>query len=203
MAQAGTCLNAPSEGPEAHPPQPTWVGPHILQAGAVLVLVQVMLLPEAQQVVEVVEQEAGVFLAVLHALQQPQVQGQPLFPAGQHQNHEAGVEAADVLLQGPRPAGLCVALGGPGVPLGREVSVPGPDHAEPHSPERTEERNDSSPASIPPSTFWSLCHPPPIPTLLGTSPIINLVKIYPLSQISSAIASSRSFNPQGRAGCTR
>lgn len=41
---------------------------HILQAGAVLVLVQVMLLPKAQQVVEVVEQEAGVFLAVLHSL---------------------------------------------------------------------------------------------------------------------------------------
>lgn len=71
---------------------------HIFQAGAVLILVQVMLLPKAQQVVEVVEQEAGVFLAVLHPLQQPQVQGQPLFPSGQHQDHQAGVQAADVLL---------------------------------------------------------------------------------------------------------
>lgn len=87
--------------PAAHPPHPLGWGPHVLQAGAVLVLVQVMLLPEAQQVVEVVEQEAGVLLAVLHPLQQPQVQGQPLFPSGQHQDHEAGVEAADVLLQGP------------------------------------------------------------------------------------------------------
>lgn len=145
-----------------------------------------MLLPEAQQVVEIVEQEAGVFLAVLHALQQPQVQGQPLFPAGQHQNHEAGVEAADVLLQGPRPAGSRVAPVGPGVPLGKEVSVPGPDHAElhielpPQKPEGTGERNDGSLTSILLSTFWSLCHPPPIPTLLGTSPIISLVKNLPL-----------------------
>lgn len=55
-------------------------GTHVLQAGAVLVLVQVVLLPEAQQVVEVVEEEARVLLAVLHALQQPQVERQPLFP---------------------------------------------------------------------------------------------------------------------------
>lgn len=60
-----------------------------------------MLLPEAQQVVEVVEQEAGILLVVLHPLKQPQVQGQPLFPSGQHQDHQAGVEATDVLLQGP------------------------------------------------------------------------------------------------------
>lgn len=106
MAQAGTTHpKQPSEGPwvcvpAAHPPV-SWVGTHVLQAGAVLVLVQVVLLPEAQQVVEVVEQEAGVLLAVLHPLQQPQVQGQPLFPSGQHQDHQAGVEATDVLLQGP------------------------------------------------------------------------------------------------------
>lgn len=100
----------PSEWPcvcvlAAHPPQPRGGGTYVLQAGAVLILMQVMLLPEAQQVMEVVEQETGIFLAVLHPLQQPQVQGQPLFPSGQHQDHQAGIEAADVLLQGPRPAG--------------------------------------------------------------------------------------------------
>lgn len=79
-------------------------GTHVLQAGAVLVFVQVMLLPKAQQVVEVVEQEARVLLAVLHPLQQPQVQRQPLFPARQHQDHQAGVEAADVLLPGTGPS---------------------------------------------------------------------------------------------------
>lgn len=87
-----------------------------------------MLLPEAQQVVEVVEQEAGVLLAVLHPLQQPQVQGQPLFPSGQHQDHQAGVEAADVLLQGPRLAGSPMCWQ-PLTDLG--CHWPGPDPAEP------------------------------------------------------------------------
>lgn len=96
----------------SHPPSPASPrgrDTHVLQAGAVLVLVQVMLLPKAQQAVEVVEQEARVLLAVLHALEQPQVQGQPLFPPGQHQDHEAGVEAADVLLQGQRQQAGCRA----------------------------------------------------------------------------------------------
>lgn len=38
---------------------------YILQTGAVFVFVEVVMLPEAQQVVEVVEQAAGVFLSIL------------------------------------------------------------------------------------------------------------------------------------------
>lgn len=115
--ESGALDACPSEepGPACRQPagHPWGRGTHVLQAGAVLVLVQVVLLPEAQQVVEVVEQEAGVLLAVLHPLQQPQVEGQPLFPSGQHQDHQAGVEAADVLLQRSGCAGQACA-GSPG-----------------------------------------------------------------------------------------
>lgn len=41
---------------------------YILQTGAILVFVEVVVLPEAQQVVEVVEQAAWVFLSILFLL---------------------------------------------------------------------------------------------------------------------------------------
>ena len=72
---------------------------HVLQAGAVLVLVEVVALPEAQQVVEVVEQAAGVLLCVLLLAQGVQVEGQLGPPPGQHQDDQAGVETAHVLLE--------------------------------------------------------------------------------------------------------
>ena len=89
-------------------------GTHVLQAGAVLVLVEVVALPEAQQVVEVVEQAAGVLLGVLLLAQGVQVEGQLGPPPGQHQDDQAGVETAHVLLEGEegRRRG---GRGGPGV----------------------------------------------------------------------------------------
>lgn len=73
---------------------------HILQTGAVLVLVEVVTLPEAQQVVEVVEQAARVLLGVLLLPQGVEVEGQLGLSPGQHQDHQAGVQTTDVLLQG-------------------------------------------------------------------------------------------------------
>lgn len=73
---------------------------HILQTGAVLVLVEVVTLPEAQQVVEVVEQAARVLLGVLLLPQGVEVERQLGLSFGQHQDHQTGVQAADVLLQG-------------------------------------------------------------------------------------------------------
>lgn len=64
---------------------------HILQAGAVLVFVEVVVLPEAQQVVEVVEQAAGVFLCIFLLSQSTQVERQLAPPPCQHQNHQTGV----------------------------------------------------------------------------------------------------------------
>ena len=58
-----------------------------------------MALPKAQQVVEVVEQAAGVLLGVLLLAQGVQVEGQLGPPPGQHQDDEAGVETAHVLLE--------------------------------------------------------------------------------------------------------
>lgn len=76
---------------------------HILQTGAVLVLVEVVALPEAQQVVKVVEQAARVLLGVLLLPQGVEVEGQFGLSSGQHQDHQAGVQTTDVLLQpGPR-----------------------------------------------------------------------------------------------------
>lgn len=74
---------------------------HILQTGAVLVLVEVVALPEAQQVVKVVEQAARVLLGVLLLPQGVEVEGQFGLSSGQHQDHQAGVQTTDVLLQGP------------------------------------------------------------------------------------------------------
>lgn len=73
---------------------------HVLQTGAVLVLVEVVTLPEAQQVVEVVEQAARVLLGVLLLPQGVEVEGQLGLSSGQHQDHQAGVQTANVLLQG-------------------------------------------------------------------------------------------------------
>lgn len=71
---------------------------HVLQTGAVLVLVEVVALPEAQQVVEVVEQAARVFLSVLLLPQGVETEGQFVLPPGQHQHHQAGVQTAHILL---------------------------------------------------------------------------------------------------------
>jgi hypothetical protein len=71
---------------------------HVLQTGAVLVLVEVVALPKAQQVVEVVEQAAGVFLCVLLLSQGVEVEGQLTPSPGQHQYHQAGVQTAHILL---------------------------------------------------------------------------------------------------------
>lgn len=60
---------------------------HVLQTGAVLVLVEVVALPEAQQVVEVVEQAAGVLLCMLLLSQGLEIEGQLAPPPGQHQDH--------------------------------------------------------------------------------------------------------------------
>ena len=73
-----------------------------------LVLVEVVTLPEAQQVVEVVEQAAGVFLGVLLLPQCVQVEGQLGPPPGQHQDDQTGVETAHVLLQGAVEVGWMV-----------------------------------------------------------------------------------------------
>lgn len=78
---------------------------HILQTGAVLVLVEVVTLPEAQQVVEVVEQAARVLLGVLLLPQGVEVEGQLGLSSGQHQDHQAGVQTTDVLLQGTARVG--------------------------------------------------------------------------------------------------
>ncbi len=75
-----------------------WSRAHVLQAGAVLVLVEVVVLPEAQQVVEVVEQAAGVFLGIFLLLQSAQIERQLTPPPRQHQNHQTGVQTAHVLL---------------------------------------------------------------------------------------------------------
>lgn len=64
---------------------------HIFQAGAVLVLVEVMLLPEAQQVVKVIEDAARILLCVLLLPQRVQVEWQLSFAPSQHQDHKAGV----------------------------------------------------------------------------------------------------------------
>lgn len=71
---------------------------HILQTGAVLVLVEVVSLPEAKQVVEVVQQTAGVLLSILLLPEGIEVEGQFSLSSGQHQDHQAGVQTADVLL---------------------------------------------------------------------------------------------------------
>ena len=77
-----------------------WRGPHthILQTGAVLVLVEVVALPEAQQVVEVIEQAAGVLLSIFLLSEGIEVEGKLSPPSGQHQDHQAGIETADILL---------------------------------------------------------------------------------------------------------
>lgn len=75
-----------------------WSRAHILQAGAVLVLVEVVVLPKAQQVVEVVEQAAGIFLCVFLLPQGVQVKRELASPPGQHQNHQAGVKTTHILL---------------------------------------------------------------------------------------------------------
>lgn len=72
---------------------------HILQTGAVLVLVEVVALPEAQQVVKVVEQAARVLLGVLLLPQGVEVEGQFGLSSGQHQDHQAGVQTAHVFLE--------------------------------------------------------------------------------------------------------
>lgn len=76
------------------------VATHVLQTGAVFVLVEVVALPETQQVVEVVEQAAWVLLGVLLLPQGVEVEGQFGLSSGQHQDHQTGVQTAHVLLQG-------------------------------------------------------------------------------------------------------
>lgn len=72
---------------------------YILQTGAVLVFVEVVMLPEAQQVVEVVEQTARVFLSKLLLLKSSQVEWQLAPPPCQHQHYQTCVQAAHILLR--------------------------------------------------------------------------------------------------------
>lgn len=78
---------------------------HILQTGAVLVLVEVVSLPETKQVVEVVQQTAWVLLSVLLLPESIEVEGQFGLSSGQHQDHQAGVQTADILLQNKQDRG--------------------------------------------------------------------------------------------------
>lgn len=57
-----------------------------------------MALPETQQVVEVVEQTAGVLLSILLLPQGIEIEGQFGLPPGQHQDDQAGVQTAHILL---------------------------------------------------------------------------------------------------------
>jgi len=59
-------------------------------------------LPKAQQVVEVVEEAAWIFLCVFLLPQGVQVKRELASPPGQHQNHQAGVKTTHVLL-GEKP----------------------------------------------------------------------------------------------------
>lgn len=65
--------------------------PYVLQTCAVFVLVEVVQLPEAQQVVKVVQQAAGVFLIVLLLPQGVEIEGQFSLSSGQQQDHQTGI----------------------------------------------------------------------------------------------------------------
>lgn len=64
---------------------------HILQTGTVFVLVEVVALPEAQQVMKVVEQAAWILVGVLLLSQGVQIERQLSLSPGQHQDHQTGV----------------------------------------------------------------------------------------------------------------
>lgn len=64
-----------------------------------------MSLPETKQVVEVVEQTAWVLLSVLLLPESVEVEGQFSLSSGQHQDHQTGVQTADVLLHNQEDRG--------------------------------------------------------------------------------------------------